>query len=178
MGKVRKVKRHEKFNYSKDRKKNRKKSKEVPAIKCEEIKKAWDVTKSVKKNLEDMGIAADSNKAVKMPRSKPLKMGTLDVEMEVDLQKTPIKKFVMNELEERSKIPGKKKMSMSDEDAGFCVYMMDTYVDNYKAMARDDRNYYQETPKQIQRKINRFKSIPEMYKIYAEAREGQSSMDS
>ena len=45
-------------------------------------------------------------------------------------------------------------------------------------MARDERNYYQETPKQIQRKINRFKSIPEMYKIYAEARQGESSMDS
>ncbi|KAK3728069.1 hypothetical protein RRG08_022120 [Elysia crispata] len=178
MGKVKKQKRHQKFDYNRDRKKNRKKSKAVPAIKCEEIKKAWDVTKSVKKNLEDMGIAADSNKAIKVPKSKPLKMGTLDVEMEVDLEKTPIKKFVMNDLEERSKIPGKKKMSMSDEDAGFCVYMMDTYGDNYKAMARDERNYYQETPKQIQRKINRFKSIPEMYKIYAEARQGESSMDS
>ena len=30
-------------------------------------------------------------------------------------------------------------------------------------MARDRRNYYQETPKQIQKKINKFKSIPKLF---------------
>lgn len=44
-----------------------------------------------------------------------------------------------------------------------------------QAMARDERNYYQETPKQIQRKINRFKSIPEMYNVYADAKQGETT---
>uniref|UniRef100_A0A0B7A1E4 Nucleolar protein 16 n=1 Tax=Arion vulgaris TaxID=1028688 RepID=A0A0B7A1E4_9EUPU len=175
MGKVKKQKRHLKFRYDEDRKKNWKKARGMPTIKCAEIKKAWDETKSVKQNLQEMGISADPNATLKIPRSKAAKMGQLDVTMEVDLEKTPLKDFVIKDLEEKSKIPGRKKMSMSDEDAGFCVHMMDKYGENYKAMAQDERNYYQETPKQIQRKINRFKSIPEVYNIYAEARQGEAS---
>ncbi|XP_059174758.1 nucleolar protein 16-like [Physella acuta] len=171
MGKVKKQKRHLKFRYDKDRKKNWKKAKGMPTIKCEEIKKAWDETKTLDRNLEEMGISVDPNKTFPVPKSKVTKMGMLDVEMEVDLQKTPVKNFVIQDLEEKSKISGPKKMSMSEEDAGFCIYLMDKYGDNYKGMSRDERNFYQETPKQLQRKINRFKSIPEMYKVYAEARQ-------
>uniref|UniRef100_A0A2C9LZA4 Nucleolar protein 16 n=1 Tax=Biomphalaria glabrata TaxID=6526 RepID=A0A2C9LZA4_BIOGL len=171
MGKVRKQKRHLKFNYNKDRKKNWKKAKGMPVIKCKEIKNAWDEGKSLTQNLKEMGISADPNKTLKVPRSKAVKMGMMNVEMEAEITKTPIKNYVMQELEEKSKIPGAKKKSMSDEDAGFCVYLMDKYGEDYKAMSRDERNYYQETPKQIQRKINRFKSIPEMYRVYAEAKQ-------
>ncbi|CAL1530975.1 unnamed protein product [Lymnaea stagnalis] len=175
MGKVKKQKRHQKFNYNKDRKKNWKKAKGTPTIKCDEIKQAWDETKSVKQNLAEMGISADPNKTFKVPRTKAAKMGTLNVEMEVDLPTTPVKNFVIKDLEEKSKLPYTKKMSMSDEDAGYCIYLMDKYGDNYKGMSRDERNYYQETPKQIQRKINRFKSIPEMYNLYLESRQGETS---
>ena len=38
-------------------------------------------------------------------------------------------------------------------------------------MARDDKNYYQDTPKQIRKKIMTFKSIPEQYKAYLKAKE-------
>ena len=35
-----------------------------------------------------------------------------------------------------------------------------------QAMARDRRNYYQDTPKQIKRKIETFKKIPDLYDAY------------
>ena len=38
-------------------------------------------------------------------------------------------------------------------------------------MARDDQNYYQDTPKQIRKKIMTFKSIPEQYKAYLKEKE-------
>lgn len=39
-----------------------------------------------------------------------------------------------------------------------------------KAMAKDKKNYYQETPKQIRKKILKFKSIPEHFNHYLDNR--------
>merc|ERR1711936_111270 len=97
-------------------------------------------------------------------------------EMEPDVEKTPIKKYVIDDLEMKSKIPGKKKIWISQNDADFCVYMMDKYGDNYIKMARDDKNYYQETPKQIERKINKFKSVPKMFEAYMNRKKGEPSI--
>jgi len=45
--------------------------------------------------------------------------------------------------------------------------MMSKYGEDYKAMARDRRNEWQETPKQIKQKIVKFRSIPEQFAKYA-----------
>lgn len=37
-------------------------------------------------------------------------------------------------------------------------------------MARDARNHYQETPKQIKKKINMFKNTPEQYEAYLQSK--------
>ncbi|KAK3095549.1 hypothetical protein FSP39_015991 [Pinctada imbricata] len=50
--------------------------------------------------------------------------------------------------------------------------MMEKYGEDYKAMARDSRNHFQDTPKQIKRKIQVFKSIPEQYNEYLSKGEG------
>ena len=48
----------------------------------------------------------------------------------------------------------------------------------FQAMARDEKNYYQDTPKQIRRKILTFKSIPEQYNAYLSSKEeGTLDMD-
>lgn len=178
MGKPRKQKRHLKFDYNKNRKLIRKKEKRLPDIKCVDIKENWDNRKSMSYNLREMGLSANVNKTIKFPAQRTSRRGQIEEVMEVETEKTPTKKFVADGLEEKSNIPYKKKMTMSEEEAGLCVYMMDKHVDDYKAMARDRRNHYQETPKQIKKKIDRFKSIPEMYEIYAEARQGESSVSS
>ena len=43
---------------------------------------------------------------------------------------------------------------------------MSLLVSCVQAMARDEKNYYQDTPKQIARKIRVFRSIPEQYNAY------------
>jgi hypothetical protein len=48
--------------------------------------------------------------------------------------------------------------------------MMDKYKTDYKAMARDPRNHYQETPKAIESKVRRFIRIPEHYAVYCKQR--------
>jgi ubiquinone biosynthesis protein COQ9 len=45
-------------------------------------------------------------------------------------------------------------------------------------MARDPKNYYQETWRQIQNKIKKFKKIPEQYGMYLESQKKQNSAES
>jgi ubiquinone biosynthesis protein COQ9 len=45
-------------------------------------------------------------------------------------------------------------------------------------MARDPKNYYQETWRQIRNKIKKFKNIPEQYSKYMESQKKQSSVES
>ena len=46
------------------------------------------------------------------------------------------------------------------------LHVMSLLVSCVQAMARDEKNYYQDTPKQIARKIRVFRSIPEQYNAY------------
>jgi hypothetical protein len=44
-------------------------------------------------------------------------------------------------------------------------------------MARDPKNYYQETWKQIRNKIKKLKNIPEQYGQYLESQKDKNSME-
>lgn len=44
-------------------------------------------------------------------------------------------------------------------------------------MARDKRNYYQDTPKQIRNKILTFQKIPEIYEAYLLMKEVEATWD-
>lgn len=48
----------------------------------------------------------------------------------------------------------------------FITYLLDKYGHDYKAMARDKKNYYQETWKQLRAKIKMFMGIPQQYGEY------------
>lgn len=63
-----------------------------------------------------------------------------------------------------------KRFLISGDDVLFCKHMMETYDDNYKAMARDKRNYFQLTPKQIRQKIRSFKRSKTQYQAYLDSK--------
>ena len=44
--------------------------------------------------------------------------------------------------------------------------MMKKHGTDYKAMARDPKNHYQETPNKLKGMISKFISIPEQYAVY------------
>ncbi|XP_062598220.1 uncharacterized protein LOC134259631 [Saccostrea cucullata] len=182
MGKSKKQRKGKKFNYDKNRRKEWKKSKKLPSIECTQIKKAWDPKKSMRRNLEEMGISADPNQTIKIPKTKDFLMDDENnPETEIEEKKVPKKQpkeHVVHELEAEASVPLEKTLRLSSEETKYCIYMMEKYGEDFKAMARDRRNYYQETPKQIKRKIKAFMNIPEQYNAYLATKASSSGCSS
>lgn len=157
------------FDYNKNRRRAWKKSQKLPSIGCEQVKNAWDNKKSLKQNLKDMGLSYDPNQTLAIPKAKDLIAGKMEVE---EMPISAIKKGkVVQELESEANQPQAKTLKFSEPEVRFCIYMMEKYGEEYKKMARDDKNYYQETPKQIRRKIRTFMNIPDQYKAYLKSKE-------
>ncbi|XP_043464890.1 claspin [Leptopilina heterotoma] len=173
MTKVRKVKKRKRFQANVNRKRLRNKLNKLPTIKCKQIKDAWEVKRSIKGNLKEMGLAADPNEIFKIPNSKKQALENVSnvkatekfLEENV-IVKPPSKVYVAESLEKEAKTPRERLFKLPKNQVQFVTYMMDKYGEDYKAMTRDKKNYYQLTWKQIRAKINSFKNIPEQYAEY------------
>ncbi|KAM8993763.1 nucleolar protein 16 isoform 2-T2 [Guaruba guarouba] len=136
----------------------------APRIACSHIRQAWDRSKSVAQNLAEMGLAGDPNKAVPIPGKELLGMESNGQDQGKQLVRKP---YVLNEMEYEASLPEKKSNTLSRDLIDYVRYMIQNHGENYKEMARDEKNYYQDTPKQIKRKINVYKNFyPEEYKDF------------
>ncbi|XP_003227961.1 nucleolar protein 16 isoform X1 [Anolis carolinensis] len=174
MPKAKQKQRRRKFNYNINRKKLNKaaRKKAAPRIKCSQIRHAWDRSKTVSQNLAEMGLAVDPNKAV--PIRKAMKMDVDDQETKTKIVRKP---YVINELEYEASLPEKKSETLSKDLIDYVQHMIRNYGENFKKMARDEKNYYQDTPKQIKRKINVYKRFyPEEYQAFIDSLK-QEKMD-
>ncbi|KAM6984622.1 nucleolar protein 16 [Aplochiton taeniatus] len=155
MGKRRKT-----FDYTRNRKKmkNQLKKKEAPRIECQQIRNAWNNTKSVAKNMQEMGLALDPNRALPIKNQRLVAVG----EQRKEVQSTMVvKPYVvkLTVMEEEANLPGTHTKTLSADLIQYCQHMLREHGDNYKAMARDEKNYYQDTPKQIRRKVDQYKRL-------------------
>ncbi|KAG8194924.1 hypothetical protein JTE90_021385 [Oedothorax gibbosus] len=149
--------RKKKFDYNKNLKKLHKKQLTLPNVRCKQLKEAWNSKKSYRKNMEEMGLAADPNK------SMPIR----DFNEE---KKKPVKMEVIDELVAEATAPKPRTMKLPTEPMKFCVYMIEKHGEDFQAMARDPKNYYQLTPAQIRKKVNKFKSVPCQWNGYLRAK--------
>ncbi|KAK0161463.1 hypothetical protein PV327_009931 [Microctonus hyperodae] len=176
MTKVRKVKRRKTYKVSINRKRLRNKLRKLPDITCPQVKAAWDNKKSTRMNLIQMGLSYDPNKSLKIPNAekeivKNAKQttsgGFVVTNVNNKKQNRVAKKIeVALALEENAKAPRESMFRLPNGQVQFLTYLMDKYGDDYEAMARDKKNYYQLTWRQIRSKINTFKGIPEQYAEY------------
>uniref|UniRef100_A0A2K5QQ01 Nucleolar protein 16 n=1 Tax=Cebus imitator TaxID=2715852 RepID=A0A2K5QQ01_CEBIM len=125
--------------------------KAAPRIECSHIRHAWDHAKSVRQNLAKMGLAVDPNKAVPLCKRK---VKAMQVDTEERLKELVRKPYVLNDLEAEASLPEKEGNTLSRDLIDYICYMVENHGEDYKAMAPDEKNYYQDTPKQIQNKIN------------------------
>ncbi|KAL5476243.1 hypothetical protein EMCRGX_G026165 [Ephydatia muelleri] len=137
-------------------KKNRRKT--VPQM--EIVKERWDLSKSVRQNLEDLGLAFDPNVAIPIP--KQITGVSVGGETPVQPQESVVKSAsIIPELEALAKQPhgaetDKVFTLMSRSDAKFLATMISTYNEDYEKMSRDKLNHKQLTSGQLKRKCQQF----------------------
>jgi len=159
-------------------------------VACPQVQAAWDPKQNAKANMDKIGLAYNINKLMKPPSTKDelkklTKRNSKDViMMEADSSKTKrssepkdvdevsAKSQVVEELEAEAAMlteegkKGGKKLRLSQPEIRYCIYMIEKHGDDYDRMARDHKNVYQDTPAQIRRKLETFKSIPIQYNAY------------
>ncbi|KAK2872971.1 hypothetical protein QQF64_017296 [Cirrhinus molitorella] len=151
MGKSKKTRNRKKFNYSKNRKNLKKKTirKEKPHIDCPQIRKAWDEHKTVKQNLLDMGLTPGMKGLLPIKNKKNMESEPMETKV--------LKPYVIEAMEVEASCRGIDKTTCSTDMTEYVQYMVKEHNEDYKAMARDEKNYYQDTPKQIKRKVEFYK---------------------
>lgn len=124
-----------------------------------------------------MGLSSDPNKTIPIPsniQSLQLSSRSNDSgkweEVNAEGETLAPKKYIAEALEQEAKAPRVKRFRLPNSQVDWITYLMDKYGTDYKAMARDKKNYNQETWKQLRAKIKRFQSIPEQYSKYLEQR--------
>ncbi|XP_027752171.1 nucleolar protein 16 [Empidonax traillii] len=158
--------RRHKYSYNLNRKRLYRSARRraAPRIACSHIRHAWDPSKSVAQNLAEMGLSADPNKAVPIPKKPGMEAESSGQQSGKKIVRKP---YVVNEMEYEASLPEKKSNTLSRDLIDYVRYMIQNHGENYKEMARDEKNYYQDTPKQIKRKINVYKNFyPEEYKEF------------
>merc|ERR1719278_1510920 len=77
---------------------------------------------------------------------------------------------VLAKLSEEANVPVKQNFRFTTSQVQLITHMMDKHGTDYKAMARDPRNHFQETPAKLRGMIRKFISIPEHYAPYCKER--------
>lgn len=183
MVKLHKQRKKKKFNYARNRKRERKIQEKTTKfnvkVDCKTLKDNWDREKSLKQNMANLGVAFDANAVVPIkttklrfletnlkskdsPSEAAAKTGTATADV--------VKNTVIGQLEEEAAVVKPPTFRFSTEQVKWISYMMDKHGTDYKAMARDPRNHYQETPKAIESRVRRFIRIPEHYAVYCKER--------
>lgn len=146
-----------------------------------------DHRKTLTTNIEEMGLVFDVNKSLGVPNYKAdrLKFAKIsngfveednsgsedEEEGEETVEKSFPKQRVVDDLEKQSKELRESKFRLPKGIVKFVSYLIDKYGLNYKKMAKDHKNYDQETWRQLRAKCRKFMSIPEHFSKYLTERD-------
>eukprot|EP00088_Acartia_fossae_P007193 TRINITY_DN13349_c0_g1_i1.p1 TRINITY_DN13349_c0_g1~~TRINITY_DN13349_c0_g1_i1.p1 ORF type:complete len:181 (+),score=23.26 TRINITY_DN13349_c0_g1_i1:107-649(+) len=169
--KIKKQHRRKQFMYRTNRKRLREKmeknTKHNVKVADPILKENWDHRKSVKENMKQLGVAFDANKSVSRISNPRNKFKVTDIEADKEVVSDV---SVVAQLEAVAAVEKPPAFRFSLDQVKWISDMMDKHKLNFKAMARDPMNHYQETPKAIEKKIRKFMSIPEQYAVYCRER--------
>merc|ERR1711981_872170 len=170
------------YDYARNRKRVRRKlektSKFNVKVGCKVVRDAWDHRVSVRENMSRMGIVLNASDVMPVSGTKKklvnnmkkLKNVSVEEETEAVAESTITKPEVIAKLSEEANVPVKQNFRFTTSQVQLITHMMDKHGTDYKAMARDPRNHFQETPAKLRGMIRKFISIPEHYAPYCKER--------
>ena len=182
MTKLRKQRMKKTYDYARNRKRVRQKlektSKFNVKVGCKVVRDAWDHRVSVRENMSSMGIVLNASDVMPVSGTKKklvddmkkLKNVSVEEETEAVAESTITKPEVLAKLSEEANVPVKQNFRFTTSQVQLITHMMDKHGTDYKAMARDPRNHFQETPAKLRGMIRKFISIPEHYAPYCKER--------
>ncbi|GBP22583.1 Nucleolar protein 16 [Eumeta japonica] len=174
--KIKKQHRKKKYLHKLNRKRMHNNLRNTGKISCKVVQEVWNNKLSTNCNLRNMGLVSDPNKAIKIPNYKQEQIQRakgIDRELSIEDAKpkyVPRKKHVVEELEKEAKAPRERRFMLPKSQVEYITYLLDKYGHDYKAMAKDKKNYYQDTWKQLRAKIKTFMGIPAQYSEYLKSR--------
>ena len=180
MTKLRKQRKRKKFNHGRNRKRVRKQQEKTTKfnvkVDCKVMKDAWDHRISVKENMAQMGVVLNASELMPVAGTreemvkKMKKLKNIPVESSEEMSEEIMKPDVLAKLTSEANVPAKQTFRFSTTQVQLITYMMDKHGMDFKAMSRDPRNHYQETPAKLRGMVTKFISIPEHYAPYCKER--------
>ncbi|KAK6633210.1 hypothetical protein RUM44_003811 [Polyplax serrata] len=150
MTKIRKQKKRKTYQYNVNRKRLQKK--QFSGGHREIMKNDLNLFTSNRKNFKKNGLVYDVNQDIKSlnKQRKEHDSNTSDAKPTTNL---------VSRLEQTASVVRHKQTNLSKDQMEYLSYMVENYGDNYKAMAKDRRNYLQHTWKQLRNKVKAYKII-------------------
>ena len=179
MTKLRKQRRKKRFDYGRSRKRVRKQQEKTSKfnvkVDCKVVQDAWDHRVSVKENMSRMGIVLNASEVMPVTGAKKKMVSTLKKQRNIpedenEAKSNILKPEVISKLTEEANVPVKQNFRFNSTQVQLITFMMDKHGTDYKAMARDPRNHFQETPAKLRGMIRKFINIPEHYAPYCRER--------
>eukprot|EP00033_Pygsuia_biforma_P002397 GCRY01002655.1.p1 GENE.GCRY01002655.1~~GCRY01002655.1.p1 ORF type:complete len:188 (-),score=58.18 GCRY01002655.1:24-587(-) len=171
----------------------RRKAKKVlpkPDFQVDLIKEKWDMKKTLKQNYEELGLELSGNEVTAVNHEvvsfitpeelQKMKSGSevgYDPILDRKIKKAPAKNQFIKDLEKLASKEIVRREWMSEGDIVLAEKLLAKYPNkDYKKMARDAKiNYLQLTPKQIEKKVERYLAIKEEAEKLLEEEEQKQS---
>merc|ERR1712142_1257236 len=178
MTKLQKQRKKKKYNYGRNRSRVRKQQERTTKfnvkVDCKAMKDVWDHRISVKENMASMGVVLNAKEVMPASGTKKKTVDKFKVLNNKPLQEktrpSVIKPEVIQQLEAEANVKAKQNFRFTPTQVQPITYMMDKHGMDFKAMARDPKNHYQETPAKLKGMVTKFISIPEHYALYCKER--------
>ncbi|KAL7075101.1 hypothetical protein ACQ4LE_005468 [Meloidogyne hapla] len=167
------------YNLSAAKRQNTKYKKKRKFKGCQIIENSWQKQMTTRQNLASMGLAYDPNEVMmevdgELKHSaenlkKPKKGSNLEkinkcntTQVLIELEQIAI--VEANESDKQKK-RRKQKASLHPNDMDICEKMLSKHGEDHEAMARDPLNIWQDTSRQLERKIGIYKKSLNIEKI-------------